>query len=143
MALYGERIAKSVLDIEAGEGPELFREYAYNAVFARQSFLREHADLAHRLVAAIVEAETVINDPTRKADILKVIEANMRGIDPEILWGLVERYGAIWSPIATPKAIENVNKLLLAGKVIPAAVSYEQLVASDFMPRSFAPKATQ
>jgi NitT/TauT family transport system substrate-binding protein len=136
-AVMGQQIAKTMLDIEAGEGPELFREYAYNGLFVRQSYLQDHADLARRMVAAIVDAEIVINDPARIDDVMAVVQNNMRGLDPALLKGYVEHYRAIWRPIASAKAIDNVNKLLLAGKVIDTAVPYDKLVAADFMPRAF------
>lgn len=141
-AVKGLKIAKSVLNIEAGEGPALFRDYAYNGLFVHASYLRDHGDLAHRMVAAIVDAEEMIQDPAHIDEVMTVVEHNMRGLDPALLRAYVEEYRAIWSPIATPQSIENVNKLLLGSKTIDKAVPYDQLVAADFMPKAFPEKPT-
>jgi len=44
--------------------------------------------------------------------------------------------------VATAQAIENVNSLLYANKLIPHTVPYDQLVATDFMPKEFAEPKT-
>ena len=67
-AVTGLKIAKHVLNIENGEGPELFRDFAYNGVFARGSTLKERPQAARAVVAAIVEAEQRIQDPNHLDD---------------------------------------------------------------------------
>ena len=136
-AVYGLKIGRNILDLESGEGPETFREYAYNAVFARASYLKDHQQVARNLVAAIVEAEKLINDPAHLDDVAKVAAKNMRGIDPSLLRFYVEKYRSIFRPVATKKAIENVNQVMVGAKQIPQAVPYERLVALDLMPREF------
>ena len=49
----------------------------------------------------------------------------------------LERYRTIFRPVATEKAIENVNTLLRSGNLIPQTVPYERIVATEFMPREF------
>jgi hypothetical protein len=61
----------------------------------------------------------------------------MKGLDPALLRLYLDKYRSIFRPVATPTAIENVNKLLLAGNLIAQAVPYDRLVATDFMPREF------
>src|SRR5690349_9076300 len=71
------RFAKTVVDLEAGGAP-LFREYAYNGVWARPATLKERPQVARAIVAATIEAEQIINDPGRMEDLLKVGAATMR-----------------------------------------------------------------
>jgi ABC-type nitrate/sulfonate/bicarbonate transport system substrate-binding protein len=136
-AVLGQKIAKPLLDIQNGEGPEIFREYAYNGVFARESYLKAHPDTARAVVASIVEAEQLINDPAHYEEVAKVATDNMRGIDPALIRLYVQKHRGLFTPIATPKAIANVNEILLGGKQIETAVPYERVVAADFMPREF------
>jgi len=132
------KFAKMVVDLEAGGAP-LFREYAYNGIFARPATLKERPQVARALVAATIEAEQVINDPARMDDLLKVGAATMRGLEPELLRAYFSRYRTIFRPVATEKAMDNVNQLLLAGKLIAQAVPYDRIVAQEFMPKEFSP----
>jgi NitT/TauT family transport system substrate-binding protein len=134
-AVTGLKIAKHVLNIESGEGPELFKEFAYNGVFARGSTLKDRPQAARAIVAAIVEAEQMIQDPNQLDDMVKVAQAYMRGIDADLLRGYLRTYAKNFGPVATPKAIANISQMLLAGKLIAQPVSWSQVVAQDLMPR--------
>ena len=121
-AVTGLKIAKHVLNIEDGEGPELFSDYAYNGVFARGATLKERPQAARAVVDAIIEAEQRINDPNQLDDIVKVAQAYMRGIDVELLRTYLQTYRENFSPVATPAAIRNISQMLLAGKLIAQPV---------------------
>lgn len=137
-AVTGLKIAKHVLNIENGEGPALFREFAYNGVFARGSTLKERPQAARAIVEAIVEAEQHIQDPNRLDQIVKVAQAYMRGIDADLLRTYLQTYRGNFNPVATPGAIRNISDMLLAGKLITQPVSWSQVVAQDLMPRELA-----
>jgi NitT/TauT family transport system substrate-binding protein len=134
-AVTGLKIAKHVLNIEAGEGPELFKEFAYNGVFARGSTLKDKPQAAKAIVKSIVEAEQMIQDPNRIDDVVKVAQAYMRGIDVDLLRTYLTTYRKNFGPVATPKAIDNISQMLLAGKLIAQPVSWSQVVAQSLMPR--------
>jgi NitT/TauT family transport system substrate-binding protein len=141
VAVQGLKIAKMVVDVEGGEAP-LFKQYAYNGMFVRSSFLKDRPQVARGIVAAVVEAEQAINDPARTEEIMKIGLKTIKGMDPALLRAYLERYRTIFRPVATPQAIENVNSLLYANKLIPHTVPYDQLVATDFMPKEFAEPKT-
>jgi NitT/TauT family transport system substrate-binding protein len=135
-ALGDAKIARMVVDIEGGDAP-LFREYAYNGMFVRAATLKERPQLARGIVDAVIEAEQVINDPSRDDEIIGVGAVYLKGIDPALLRNYLAKYRSIFRPVATPAAIENVNKLLIAGNLIAQMVPYDQIVATGFMPSSF------
>jgi len=139
-AVLGLKIGKSILDLEKGEGPGVYHDYAYNAVFTRQSYLDSHAAAAKAVVASVVEAETIIADPARIDDVMKAVAVNMRGLDQGLLKEYVEHYREIWRPVATRVGIENVNTVLMGAKQITEPVPYDTLVARDYMPTEFAAK---
>jgi NitT/TauT family transport system substrate-binding protein len=126
IALHGIKIAKMMVDVEGGGAP-LFKDYAYNGMWVRSAFLKDRPQVARSIVAAVVEAEQAINDPARIDDVM----------EPDLLRGYLERYRSIFRPVATEKGIENVNTLLRAGNLIPQTVSYDHIVATEFMPREF------
>lgn len=138
IGINGIKIAKMVLDIEGGDAP-IFREYAYNGVWTRSGTLKDRAQVVRGIVEAIVEAEQIINDPKRLDDVMKVAAAYLRGLDPALFRAYIEKYRSIFRPVATHKGMENVNNLLLAGKLIAQAVPYDKVVATDYMPREFLP----
>ncbi len=137
-AVSSLKIAKTVVDIEGGGGPAVFHPYAYNGVFVHTAFLKEHPDAARGIVAAIVEACQIINDPARMKDLMDVAANYMKGSDPAVVKMYLEKYRSNYGPVATRKGIENVSAMLVAGKTIAKAVPYEQIVATDFMPQEAA-----
>ena len=137
IALHSIKIAKMVVDVEGGGAP-LFKEYAYNGMFVRSAFLKDRPQAARGIVAAVVEAEQAINDPARIDEIMAVGTATLKGMEPALLRAYLEKYRSIFQPVATEKAIENVNTLLRAGNLIPQTVPYDRIVATEFMPREFA-----
>jgi NitT/TauT family transport system substrate-binding protein len=137
IALHGIKIAKMMVDVEGGGAP-LFKEYAYNGMFVRSAFLKDRPQAARGIVAAVVEAEQAINDPARIDEIMAVGTATLKGMEPALLRAYLEKYRSIFRPVATEKAIENVNTLLRSGNLIPQTVPYERIVATEFMPRDFA-----
>ena len=62
-AVQSLKFAKTMVDIEGGGGPNVFHPYAYNGIFVHSAFLKDHPDTARAIVAAIVEACAVVNDP--------------------------------------------------------------------------------
>ncbi len=133
-AVLSLKIAKTVADIEGGGGPAVFHPYAYNGVFVHTAFLKDHPDTARALVAAMVEACAVINDPARMNDLMDVAASYMKGSDPAVVKTYLEKYRSNYGAVATRKGVENVSAMLLAAKSIEKAVPYEQIVATDFMP---------
>jgi ABC-type nitrate/sulfonate/bicarbonate transport system substrate-binding protein len=125
-----------VVDVEGGGAP-LFKEYAYNGMWVRSAFLKDRPQVARGIVDAVVEAEQAINDPGRIDEIMQVGTATIKGMEPALLRAYLERYRTIFRPVATAKAIENVNAMLRAGNLIPQTVPYEQIVATELMPRDF------
>ena len=137
-AVDGLKIAKMVLDIQAGEGPEIFHDYAYNGVWTTGAYLKAHPDLARAVVAAVVDAETMINDPGQTDKIVQVAVDNMKGFDPALLRAFIVKYRGIFRPVATQKQIENVETYLQGAGILDAAIPYDKVIAAGFMPQDFA-----
>jgi NitT/TauT family transport system substrate-binding protein len=136
-AVFGDKIAKSVVNLEKGQaGPDIYRSYAFNGVFARQDYIDAHPEVVKSVVGAVVEAEQMINDPAHFQDVLKVAIARMHGIPPDLLKQYIETYRGIFVPYASPDAIANVNRFLQYQKQLDKAVPYEQVVATAYMPKT-------
>jgi NitT/TauT family transport system substrate-binding protein len=133
-AVLSLKIAKPVVDIEAGGGPAVFHPYAYNGVFVHTAFIQAHPDTARAIVAAMIEACQVINDPARMIDLMDVAAVYMKGSDPAVVKAYLDKYRSNYEPVATRTGVENVSTMLVAAKTIEKAVPYEQIVATEFMP---------
>src|SRR4051794_18871436 len=131
------KIAKMALDLERRPAPELSRDYAYNGLWATGAYLKGHQEQARALVASIVEAQAMINDPAQTDKILKVAIDNMRGIDPELLRFYIETYRQIYRPVGTPTQIEHVETYLKGAGLLKDSVPYDKVVATDIMPKEF------
>ena len=140
-AVYGLHIAKMVLDMEGGQGPEIFSDFAYNGVWSTGAYLKDHKKQAQELVAAIVDAQKMINDPAETDKVVKVAVDNMHGIDPKLLRRYVVNYRQIYHPVATPKQIEHVETYLQGAKLLSHSIPYEKVVATEVMPQKFSPSA--
>ncbi len=97
-----------------------------------------HPDIARRMVATIVEAESIINDPAQIDRVTDIAAHSMQGIDPAALRLYIEKYRQIYAPVATPTAIANVGEYLRLAHVITQAPAYDRVVATEFMPKAAA-----
>lgn len=137
-AVGGLHIAKMVLDMEGGEGPAMFSDFAYNGVWTRGSYLKGHEKQAQGVVAGVVDAEKMINDPAQTDKVVKVAIDNMHGIDPKLLRDYIVKYRQIFHPVATPTQIGHVEAYLQGSKLLNHSIPYDKVVATGVMPQKFA-----
>ena len=137
VAIHELKIARSIMDIEGGQGPALFQPFAYNGLWAHASYIKAHPAVAKAVVAAIVEAEQMINDPKQLDQVVKLAADNMRGISPALIREYLKQYHQIFQPMASKQALANVNAYMVGAKKIPAPLAYDDVVATTFMPTTF------
>lgn len=138
-AVGGLHIAKMVLDMEGGQGPEIFRDFAYNGLWTTGAYLKDHQKQATEVVASIVDAEKMISDPGQTEKVFKVAVDNMHGIDPKLLRDYIVKYRQIFHPVATPKEIEHVEIYLRGSNLLNHQIPYDKVVAVGVMPKTFGP----
>lgn len=137
-AVSGTKAYRSVVNLEKGDaGPAIYREYAFNGLFARQDFIDAHPDTVKGVVAAVVEAETIINDPARIDDVTRVAMNHMHGISADLLHQYITTYRAIFEPVASRKAIANVNQFVILQNQLKQPIPYEEAVDVRYMPTKF------
>ncbi len=130
------KITKPVLDLEGGHGPKNLSPYAFEAFAVRQSFIDKNPDTVKRAVAAIVEAEKIIADPKNLDEITAVAAKFMKGIDSATLRTYLQKYSSTYTqPLASRQAVANVNEALLGVGLIKAAVPYEAVIDTQFLPK--------
>lgn len=138
-AIFGLGIAKPVLDLEAGQGPEVFRDYAYNAVATRGDYIRSNREAVLRMRDAIVDAEKFINRPENLDALVSLSAKYMEGIPTRVLRLYLRQYYTIFRPVITEKALSNVNRVLIESGRIQTPVPYDQVVAVGIAPTTFDP----
>ncbi|MFL9913657.1 ABC transporter substrate-binding protein [Paraburkholderia sp. RL17-337-BIB-A] len=136
-AVLGSHAYQSVINLEKGDaGPEIYREYAFNGLFARKDYIDAHPVQVKAVVAAIVEAEQIINDPARIEDVTRVAAAHMHGIPHDLLKEYVATYRGVFEPVASPLAIANVNRFVMYQNQVSVPIPYESVVDTRYMPRT-------
>jgi len=120
-------------DLKADAAPGCYR-----LTFNTGAYLKAHPDLARAVVAAVVDAETMINDPGQTDKIVQVAVDNMKGFDPALLRAFIVKYRGIFRPVATQKQIENVETYLQGAGILSTAIPYDKVIAAGFMPQDFA-----
>lgn len=124
-----------VLNITKGEGPEVFQGLGYITLQTTRDYVKEHRPTVEAVIAALVEAQTFINDP-RNLDELSAIaneEYGAPGVD--IMKISLERQVHAFSPFMNPTMIEKTGELLVKSNSIEAPVpSYDEVVDTSFAP---------
>jgi NitT/TauT family transport system substrate-binding protein len=136
-AIYGLKVAKPVLDVRKGEGPALFRPYAYNSMAAREDYLNANPDVARRMVQAIVDTERFIQDPANFEQVVAVAGTYFKGFDPKLLRQILKDSIGAYKPVITREAMDNINSLLVFAKLIKKPVPFEDVVDTRFAPTAF------
>lgn len=132
-AVNGLGIAKPILDMQAGEGPDLFAEYSYNGVAAQTDYIEENPEAVTRMRDAIWEATDFINNPDN-LDRSTEIAVEYMNLEYDVLATFLEEYHTIFTPTVTEEGFANVNEFMLLGEEIDEEVPYEEAVATDYMP---------
>ena len=134
-AVLSLKIAKTVADIEGGGGPACFILTPITACSCTPLSSKTIRIRRARIVAAIVEACAVINDPARMNDLMDVAANYMKGSDPDGRQSLSGRNTARTTARSRPaRASKTSAPCCLPPRSIEKAVPYEQIVATDFMP---------
>ena len=126
-------IAKSILDLRSGEGPDLFSEYAYNGVSALTSFIEDNPEVVKRMRDAIWEASDFINDEANRDRVVEIAVA-AEGVDKESAESYLEQFSGIFTPNVSRSALDNVNTFLVGAGKISQPVTYDDVIATDYMP---------
>lgn len=123
-------VAKLHIDLRRGDGPPGARYYNFPALATTQTFIDRHPDIAAAAVRAVVKTQKALKaEPSLAA---KVGREMFPAEEAEIISVLVERDAPFYDAEITEKAIEGLNRFCLARNLMTSAVSYDQLVATQF-----------
>lgn len=123
-------LAKLHIDLRRGDGPPGARYYNFPALAATKEFIDEHPDVAAAAVRAIVKTQKALRaDPSLAVN---VGHAMFPKEEAEIISDLVVRDAPFYDAEITQEAVEGLNKFCRASSLMTKAVSYDQLVATQF-----------
>jgi ABC-type nitrate/sulfonate/bicarbonate transport system substrate-binding protein len=136
-AAIGEKlgVAKVHLDLRRGDGPPGARWYNFAALTATDRLIDEQPEAAAGAVRAIVKTQKAL-----KADPSLATQVGNRLFPPEeasLIAGLVERDAPFYDARISAEAVEGLSKFALANGLISAPISYDQLVAPEFIRRAW------
>lgn len=130
-------IAKSVVDLFRGEGPELLKKRVWVALMVTEEFYRTRRDIAVKLVKATVRAIDFIN--TDPAGTLEVTQKHFPSIDTPILQEILGRHAGAFKAEITRAAFEADNQFLKELGMIKTPQRYEDVMAVE-MAEHWSPK---
>lgn len=107
------KTGEMVIDLTAGEGPELFRTYPGVSRIALRSHVAENPDLFGAYLAAHDEIIAYISDPAN-VDQVAAIFAEASGQPIEIATAIVSKYTDVWANIFDCDGYANVLAYLVA-----------------------------
>ena len=123
-------VAKLHLDIRRGDGPAGARWYNFAALTTTERLIDEQPQIAAGAVRAIVKAQKALKmDPSLAAAI------GERLFPPEeapLIAGLINRDAPFYDATISPEAIDGLNRFAKAVGLVPEAVPYDRLVATQF-----------
>ena len=123
-------VAKLHLDIRRGDGPAGARWYNFAALTTTERLIDEQPQIAAAAVRAIVKAQKALKmDPSLAAAI------GERLFPPEeapLIAGLIKRDAPFYDATISPEAIDGLNRFAKAVGLVPEAVPYDRLVATQF-----------
>src|SRR5262249_50776801 len=136
-AAIGEKfgVAKVHLDLRRGDGPPGARWYNFAALTATDRLIDEQPRIAAGAVRAIVKTQEAL-----KADPSLATQVGNRLFPPEeasLIGGLVERDAQFYDARISAEAVEGLSKFAMANGLISAPISYDQLVAPEFIRRAW------
>jgi len=123
-------VAKLHLDLRRGDGPPGARWYNFAALTTTERLVSEQPEVAAGAVRAIVKAQKALQaNPSLATPI------GERLFPPEeasLIAELIARDAPFYDAKIVPEAIEGLSKFAKANGLTSEAVSYDQLVASEF-----------
>lgn len=132
-AIHGIGGFKPVLDMQGGEGPDMFKEYAYNGIVTLEETIEENPEAVECMASAIAEAGAFINDEGNLDRLVEIAEEHV-GLEPDVLRPYLEQYAGIFTPNVSQQGYENMNEFMLMIGEIEEPVPYSEVVAEEYMP---------
>ncbi|MGF7159612.1 NitT/TauT family transport system substrate-binding protein [Rhodoligotrophos appendicifer] len=124
-----------VINITAGEGPDVFQGLGYITLQTTRDYVKEHRPTVEKVVRALVKAQSYINDPKNIDELSSIADKEYGGAGVDIMKVSIERQVHAFQPAMNPKMVDKTVELLVSSKSIEApAPSYEEVVDTSFAP---------
>jgi NitT/TauT family transport system substrate-binding protein len=124
-----------VVDITAGGSDAIFHDLGFIAMQTSREYLKEHRDIAEKMVRAMVRAQSYIADPKNAEECADMAAKVLEGMDKAALLDSVKSSRKAFRPAFLKEMIDKNMELLLKNNLIqPPAPSFEQAVDASFAP---------
>ncbi|HEY0636836.1 MAG TPA: ABC transporter substrate-binding protein [Pseudonocardiaceae bacterium] len=118
-----------LVDWQAGEGPDTFSDYSYNAIATSERFAGSNPEAVRKVNAAMKEAAEFANDKGNAAEIAGKTLTFFQGLDEAALAEVTAELAGTFGADITEQQLRNAATVFEAVNGKPLDVSYEQLVA--------------
>ncbi|HUF43361.1 MAG TPA: ABC transporter substrate-binding protein [Verrucomicrobiae bacterium] len=124
-------VGTMVLDVRRGDGPPAARDYTFSALVATDKRIKENPDSAGAAIRALMKAHKALKDDANRAT--EVGKKRFPPSEAELIAGLVRRDLPYYDPTISKAKVASMNRFAQDIGLLPAAVPYEQVVATQFI----------
>ena len=122
-----------LVDLRKGEGPARLVEYASNGYAASGSYIEAHGRAVRRFVSAIEEAHRWLADPANRTALEAIVAGNV-SVDETLIPRLIDDNLATFGAAIPERNIDNAIGLMKQLRLIDGTPSFEDVVATDYVP---------
>jgi NitT/TauT family transport system substrate-binding protein len=127
---YEDKIAYPLWSGSAGDPPAIFQDFAMECLAAKADWIEKNRDLAININRANTRAiDKILEGDPR---VLDVYAAMFPGVSRDVLRKSLNEHLAAFSPVLTPKGIENVSAYGRFAGVTTRDFTFEETVPAGF-----------
>ncbi len=121
-----------LIDMLAGEGPELFQDMGWITLQGKVDWIEENGETVRKVVRAMIEAQKFVADENNLDEVAALMEPVFPNLEPELLKKSIQKQIKTYTPRITQEIIDKNNTLLLTSGALQEAIGYEVVVDDSY-----------
>src|SRR5690606_30416828 len=121
-----------LVDMLAGEGPDVFQDMGWISLQGKVDWLEENEETVRKVVKAMIAAQKFVADEKNLDEVAKLMEPIFPNLEPALLRKSIEKQINTYKPYITEEIIKKNNDLLMTSGVLQTAVEYETVVDESY-----------
>lgn len=121
-----------LVDMLAGEGPDLFQDMGWISLQGKADWLEQNGETVRKVVKAMVAAQKFVADEENLDEVVRLMQPVFPNLEPDLLRKSIEKQIRTYTPHITQEIIQKNNDLLLASGVLQSAVDYADVVDESY-----------
>jgi NitT/TauT family transport system substrate-binding protein len=125
-------VGTMVIDVRRGDGPAAARHYTFSSLVTTERRIQESPDSCSAAIRAVMKAHKALKqDPSLAAVVGK---KRFPASEAELIAELIRRDLPYYEPVITEETVTRMNRFAQDIGLLTNPVSYDQVVATQFIP---------